>query len=386
MNMVYRQELPAEPYHYGADGTRTGRAEQIYRLDHPTLARCWHRLMHEGAALVQLAHEVNVSVAVLRDALAAFDPDLPAEQAVAEVHKALESATASGVGHKRFSDTELLTALDAFWAVRDRRFARRSRANYVTWWQEQAATGARLPSMATLLARLGGWGNIRALMDNRPRPTMEELKRHAVEALSLPRPRTQQEPPTGPARVPMSETEGWRRQILAHLAGDPSAYGEQIAAALGLSRPRFMRLMPNLRWAAPGRADSEEVLTALKACAEQVGRTPSIRDYTEWRAQFSAANRPATVETIRRAFLTWPEALEAAGLELVDYSVPKFSTQEALTFVRLWAAEASELTRADYDVWVSSRPDAPNSMWLVKRLGHGKWSTVIAELVRSSMR
>ncbi len=82
------------------------------------------------------------------------------------------------------------------------------------------------------------------------------------------------------------------------------------------------------------RYEAGDVVRALRACAADLGRVPTVKSYAAWREarlRALAAKRPQPHLpqqcTIRRFYGSWPGALSAAGLDPQSRKVPaRFTT------------------------------------------------------------
>ena len=90
--------------------------------------------------------------------------------------------------------------------------------------------------------------------------------------------------------------------------------------------------IPTHRWS------EDDIITSLQACADDLGESPTIRQYSEWRD----GDHPSW-ETAERHFGSWNDAKRAAGLDTRGYITTGLRYDE--TVRAAVNARLAELTR-----------------------------------------
>jgi len=102
-----------------------------------------------------------------------------------------------------------------------------------------------------------------------------------------------------------------------------------------------------------------ELLEVLRACATELGRTPTLRDYRQWKREVSRRGDGPIVfsqQTYHERFGGWLHALDAAGLPRRGrrgwVRTIRWTREDAIGYLRLAAAESDGgLTCRKYDAW-----------------------------------
>ncbi len=128
--------------------------------------------------------------------------------------------------------------------------------------------------------------------------------------------------------------ENARRWLMAHHLGRPlDLYHETISARCGESRCirlAHLRLEPRRR--ADNALSEAEAISMLRGAARELGRSPTGKDRGHVQIPASA--------TVIRIFGSWPEALDAAGLErLPQGGQRRWSDADILAAIRVRASE-----------------------------------------------
>jgi hypothetical protein len=112
----------------------------------------------------------------------------------------------------------------------------------------------------------------------------------------------------------------------------------------------------------------EAAVNALNVCANDLGRTPSRRDYDAWRAAEAPPNQWLSATKIRDTFGSWPKALDAATLEPTpDVRVRRLAAKggaysaEHLLYGLRQCAEAvgTPFTQQQYVEWAREQRNHP---------------------------
>jgi uncharacterized protein (DUF433 family) len=169
-------------------------------------------------------------------------------------------------------------------------------------------------------------------------------------------------------------------QTIAHRLGLTTGVISEVIDETATDADRADRRAMSANGAKAPRFNDEELLEAIRVVSEELGRTPSAKDY----ARLARGRRLPSLPTIHKRLGSWSAAVQAAGMT---------PNPRRRTYVRRW--DAAECRRAlerlidelgriptyqHYEALSQQRDDLPSGPTLRNRLG--PWSQVMSDLSR----
>jgi DNA-binding XRE family transcriptional regulator len=117
-----------------------------------------------------------------------------------------------------------------------------------------------------------------------------------------------------------------------------------------------------------------DILEAIELCADEIGHTPTITEYKEWRANTSDDYPYNTIA--RSHFNGWREAVSEAGL---DYPYG-YTKEELVEAIELCADEMGHTpTTTEYEEWRANTSDDYPSANTISRNINGSWKGAVSK-------
>ncbi len=136
---------------------------------------------------------------------------------------------------------------------------------------------------------------------------------------------------------------------------------DQLLAASAADRRVVWRALAGRLVSSGGKSDrgvrAEHARRSIHACAEDLGRVPSVKEYRAWRKKQADPREWTSDKTIREMFLGWKRALDQCGLapaadvtagRLLRSGVP-YTSEQVIDAIRSWRQDRP----ADPMTWVA---------------------------------